>query len=48
MFAPEHVHIPTSIRGYSLLEDDGRPDKEMASDHLPVVLELNLQGGDNA
>jgi hypothetical protein len=41
-FAPEGVRIPTSIRGYSLLQDDGQPDKEMASDHLPVTLELNF------
>ncbi len=41
-FAPENVRIPTSIRGCSLLHDDGRPDKETASDHLPVTLDLNF------
>ena len=41
-FAPEGVRILTSIGKYSLLQDDGRPDKEMASDHLPVTLELNF------
>jgi exonuclease III len=40
--APKGVRIPTLIRGHSLLQDDGRPDKEMASDHLPVTLELNF------
>ncbi len=41
-FAPENVRIPTSIHGYSLLQEDGRPDKETVSDHLPVTLELNF------
>ena len=41
-FAHEHVRILTEVHGYSLLEDDGRPDKTMASDHLPVLLELNF------
>ena len=41
-FRPEHVHILSDIRGVSLLEN-GRPDKQMASDHLPVMLELNLK-----
>jgi hypothetical protein len=40
-FSPEHVRIVTDVRGVSLLEGD-RPDKEMASDHLPVLLELNF------
>ena len=40
--AHEHVRILTEVRGYSLLADDGRPDKSMASDHLPVLLELNF------
>ncbi len=40
-FAPEHVQILTSVRGISLLQD-GEPDQEMASDHLPVVVELNF------
>jgi endonuclease/exonuclease/phosphatase family metal-dependent hydrolase len=41
-FAPENVRIPTSIRGYSLLQEDGQPDKETVSDHLPVTLELKF------
>ena len=41
-FAPENVRIPTSIRGFSLLQEDGQPDKETISDHLPVTLELKL------
>jgi hypothetical protein len=40
-FEPEQVRIVTEVRGISLLED-GKPDKEMASDHLPVVLELEF------
>ncbi len=40
-FRPEQVHILSDIRGVSLLEK-GRPDKQMASDHLPVMLELNF------
>jgi hypothetical protein len=41
-FEHEHVRILTSVRDYSLLDDDGRPDKSMFSDHLPVLLELNF------
>lgn len=41
-FAPENVRIPTSIRGFSLLQEDGQPDKETVSDHLPVTLELKF------
>jgi hypothetical protein len=40
-FVPEQVRIFTEVRGVSLLES-GRPDREMASDHLPVMLELNF------
>ncbi len=40
-FGPDDVHILTQVRGISLLEG-GKPDKEMASDHLPVLLELNF------
>ena len=40
-FRPEQVRILSEIRGVSLLEN-GRPDKQMASDHLPVMLELNF------
>jgi hypothetical protein len=41
-FAHEQVRILTQVRGYSLLRDDGCPDKTMASDHLPVLLDLNF------
>jgi exonuclease III len=41
-FAHEHVRILTEVYGYSLIQDDGRPDKSMFSDHLPVLLELNF------
>ncbi len=41
-FATEQVRILTEVRGVSLLASDGRPDKSMASDHLPVLLELNF------
>jgi endonuclease/exonuclease/phosphatase family metal-dependent hydrolase len=40
-FRPEQVRILSEIRGVSLLQN-GRPDKQMASDHLPVMLELNF------
>lgn len=40
-FAPEHVRIMTEVRGVSLLQG-GKPDREMASDHLPVMVELNF------
>ncbi len=40
-FAPEHVRIVTEIGGYSLLKN-GCPDATFASDHLPVVLELEV------
>jgi hypothetical protein len=40
-FRPEQVRILSEIRGVSLLEQ-GRPDKRMASDHLPVMLELSF------
>ena len=41
-FAPENVRIPTSIRGFSLLQEDGQPDKDTVSDHLPLTLELKF------
>jgi hypothetical protein len=41
-FAAENVRILTEVRGVSLVQDDGRPDKAMASDHLPVMLDLNF------
>ncbi|MGB8769734.1 MAG: endonuclease/exonuclease/phosphatase family protein [Candidatus Korobacteraceae bacterium] len=44
-FAPENVRIITSIRGYSLLQKDGEPDKDTVSDHLPVLLDLKLTEG---
>lgn len=41
-FQPDGVRIITSIEDLSLLDEDGIPDKEHGSDHLPVLLELNL------
>ena len=41
-FEPEQVRIVTEVGRVSLLEDDGRPDKTLASDHLPVLLELKF------
>ncbi len=40
-FAHEQVRIVTEIDGRSLLKD-GCPDRERASDHLPLVLELDF------
>jgi hypothetical protein len=40
-FTPDDVSILSEVRGLSLLEN-GRPDKEMASDHLPVMVNLNF------
>lgn len=40
-FVPEQVRILTEVGGVSLLEG-GRPDKTVASDHLPVVVELGF------
>ncbi len=45
-FEPEHVRILRQVRGMSLLQQ-GRPDKEMTSDHLPIALELKLEGRKN-
>ncbi len=41
-FASGGVRIPTSINGFSLLQEGGEPDIETASDHLPVTLELKF------
>ncbi len=40
-FTPEQVKIVTQVRGVPLVEG-GRVDKTMASDHLPVVVELKM------
>ncbi len=40
-FAPEQVRIVTEIGGVSLLEG-GRPNTKVASDHLPVMVELQF------
>jgi hypothetical protein len=37
----EDVRVLTSAGGRSLLRADGRPDKQVASDHLPIVFSLN-------
>ena len=38
----EGVRILTSIRGLSLLGPNGRPDRGVASDHLPVLVDLEF------
>ena len=38
----ESVRILTSVRGLSLLGPGGRPDRAVASDHLPVLVDLNF------
>jgi hypothetical protein len=40
-FAPEQVRIVTEIGGVSLLAG-GRPNAKVASDHLPVMVELQF------
>jgi endonuclease/exonuclease/phosphatase (EEP) superfamily protein YafD len=42
-FEPEQVRILREVRGMSLLQN-GRVDKDMCSDHLPVSVELTLEG----
>lgn len=42
-YLPEKpVNVVTTIRTRSLLSTNGRPDKDMISDHLPLVLRLDL------
>jgi len=41
-FAPEHVRILTDVPEFSLLDEQGLPNRDMTSDHLPVLLELNF------
>lgn len=41
-FVPENVRILTTIRERSLLTGNGIPDKELASDHLPILLDLDF------
>ncbi len=36
------VNVVTELEGESLLDDRGRPDREIGSDHLPVVVNLNV------
>jgi hypothetical protein len=38
----ESVRILTSVRGLSLLGPSGRPDGAVASDHLPVLVDLDF------
>jgi len=40
-FTHERLRIVTEIAGVSLLTD-GRPDRTLASDHLPVLLQLEF------
>lgn len=39
-FDDDSVRIVTEIGGANLLNDVGRPDKKLASDHLPIVVHL--------
>jgi hypothetical protein len=41
-FDIEHLVVPTTAGGTPLVTSDGRPDKKSASDHLPLVFELDL------
>lgn len=41
-FVPENVRIITELPTLSLLDGKGRPNKEMTSDHLPILLELDF------
>ncbi len=41
-FPESELRIVTSVGGISLLDPDGLPDRETASDHLPVVFHWNL------
>jgi hypothetical protein len=41
-FVPENVRIITELPRLSLLDDKGRPNKDMTSDHLPILLELDF------
>jgi hypothetical protein len=44
-FRDESLHLLTSAGATKLLNVSGRPDKQVASDHLPIMFELNLLKG---
>jgi hypothetical protein len=41
-FDPNRLNIVTSVGARSLVRSDGRPDYTYASDHLPIVFELDF------
>jgi hypothetical protein len=41
-FPADGVRIVTETPSTSLLTDDGRPDKKVGSDHLPLLFHLDL------
>jgi hypothetical protein len=41
-FQHEQLRIVTEVDGVSLIKEDGCPDKTIASDHLPLVLEVDF------
>ena len=44
-FHDEKLQILTSAGSTHLLNTSGRPDQQVASDHLPIMFELNLLKG---
>jgi hypothetical protein len=44
-FSDGHLHVITSIRGESLLSPSGVPDNNFASDHLPLLVRLQIETG---
>ncbi len=41
-FDPGRLRIVTSVGTLSLARPDGRPDRKIGSDHLPIVFELDF------
>lgn len=41
-FDPERIRVLTEVGEESLLLDDGRPDQQRFSDHLPLLFEIEL------
>jgi len=41
-FEFDSLKIITEVNGFSLLTDQGKPDRHKGSDHLPIILSLNL------
>jgi hypothetical protein len=44
-FNLEALRIVTSAGDVSLLDDRGRPDMMEASDHLPILFDLDIECG---